>query len=138
MVGPQEQRLPIVSFAGWYEGQTWSEFLADILSIMLGQLAKNLNRHSKDQEVFIIGFYGQCIYIARGYFTSDIISRAHLKGCKEDDAIEIQFTRGYNLSLKKDWVDAVNALTRLLQYLFSGNAKVGALTHIAARPDTCI
>ncbi|KAE8348158.1 hypothetical protein BDV28DRAFT_161598 [Aspergillus coremiiformis] len=140
MIDPQEQRLPIISFVGWYEGQTWNEFLAEILSIMLGQLAKNYNADSQDQEVFIIGFYGRCIYIARGYFTSDLISQAHLKGCK-DETIEIQFTRGYNLSLKKDWLEAITTLARLLQYLLSGNAKISALKtylHMSASSNACI
>ncbi|KAE8334235.1 hypothetical protein BDV24DRAFT_146198 [Aspergillus arachidicola] len=124
MVGPQERRLPILSFAGWYEGQTWGEFLAEILSIMLGQLARNRNVDSRDQEAFIIGFHGRYVYIARGYFTSELISRAHLKGCTEDETIKIQFTRGYDLSLKEDWLEAMNALARLLRYLLSENAEM--------------
>jgi hypothetical protein len=104
---------------------------------MLGQLAKHISVDSQDQEIFIIGFYGRCIYVARGLFRRDLISRVHQKGCTEDEAIEIQFTRGYNLSLKEDWLEVINALARLLRYLLSGNAKMGALKaylHSAASP----
>ncbi|PLB48728.1 hypothetical protein P170DRAFT_446569 [Aspergillus steynii IBT 23096] len=127
MVSPKERRLPIISFAGWYEGQTWSEFLAEILSIMLGQLAKNIRVDFQDQEVFIVGFYGRCIYIARGYFTTDLISQVQLHGYTEDETIEIQFTRGCNLSSREDWLEAMDALTGLLRYQLSGNAMVSAL-----------
>ncbi|PLN84929.1 hypothetical protein BDW42DRAFT_161934 [Aspergillus taichungensis] len=125
--GPPEKRVPILSFAGWYEGQTWKEFLTEILSIMLGQVARNVNVCYEDQEVFIIGFYERCIYIARGFFTKDLISRVHLKGCSEDETIELLLTRGYNLSLREEWMEAVGVLANLLRYLLSGNAKVGAL-----------
>lgn len=39
----------------WSEGQTSSDFLAENLSIMLGQLAKNISIDTQDQEVFTVG-----------------------------------------------------------------------------------
>ncbi|KAE8402303.1 hypothetical protein BDV37DRAFT_295455 [Aspergillus pseudonomiae] len=136
MIGPRERRLPIISFAG-----TWSEFLAEILSIMLGQLARNLSGGYEDQEVFVIGFYERCIYIARGLFGKELISRVHVKGCTQDDTVELQFTRGYDLSLREDWFEAISALAKLLRYLLSGNAKMSALKaylHKAADPAECL
>lgn len=101
--------------------------MAEVLSIMLGQVARNVNVYYKDQEVFIIGFYARCIYIARGVFTKGLISRVHLKGCSEDEEIELLFTRGYNLSSREDWMEAIGALANMLRYLLSGDAKVGAV-----------
>lgn len=101
--------------------------MAEILSIMLGQVARNVSVCHEDQEAFIIGFYERRIYIARGFFTKDLISRVHLKGCSGDDAIELLFTRGYNLSSKEDWIEAIGVLAKLLRYLLGGNAKVSAL-----------
>ncbi|PYI06517.1 hypothetical protein BO78DRAFT_386883 [Aspergillus sclerotiicarbonarius CBS 121057] len=141
MVGPQERALPIVSYVGWFEGQTWKEFLAEVLSIMLGQLAANLGGRVQDQEIYVIGFYRRYIYLARGIFTTDLISRVHAQGCAENEAFELKFTRGYDLYLKEDWLEAMRALTRLFRYLFSGNAKVGALQdelHGSADSPYCI
>ncbi|KAI9932719.1 hypothetical protein AWENTII_004958 [Aspergillus wentii] len=131
-VGPRTESLPIISFTGWFEGQTWGEFLAETLGVMIGQLVKNISVQSsstgfQDQEVFVIGFHGCQIHIARGYFTTDVISRVHSKGCSEKDVFELNFTQGYNLCLKEDWLEALRALTRLFRYLHSGNAKVGAI-----------
>ncbi|RAH82447.1 hypothetical protein BO86DRAFT_399088 [Aspergillus japonicus CBS 114.51] len=46
----QSQRIPIPSFTGWFPGQTWSEFVGEILAIMLGQLACNFRHEVQDQE----------------------------------------------------------------------------------------
>lgn len=93
---------------------------------MMGQLAKNIRIDSQDQEAFVIGFYCRRFYIAHGYFRKDLISQVHSKGCTADETIEIQFTRGYNLSLREDWFEVVVALATLLRYIVSGNAKIGA------------
>jgi hypothetical protein len=50
--------------------------------VMLGQLAKNISiqNNSSDfqnQEVFVVGFYGLSMHIARGFFTTNVISRVH-------------------------------------------------------------
>ncbi|KAI9930117.1 hypothetical protein ASPWEDRAFT_179481 [Aspergillus wentii DTO 134E9] len=127
MVGPLEQPVPIISYAGWFEGQTWGEFVGDILSIMLGQLAKNIKMGIQDQEVFVMGFHGIYLYIARGFFTADVISRVHLKGLPENEDFDLKFTHGYNLSLKDDWAAAMHAFSRLFRYLLNGRAEVGAL-----------
>lgn len=97
---------------------------------MLGQVARNINVYYEDQEVFISGFYARCIYFARGFFPKDLISRVHLRGCSEDEEIEILFMRGCNLSSREDWIEAVGALANLLRYLLSGDAKVGAVKGI--------
>ncbi|KAE8150466.1 heterokaryon incompatibility protein-domain-containing protein [Aspergillus avenaceus] len=102
VVSSQEQRIPVISFAAWFGGGAWKEFLGEILSIMLGQLSQNIGTGLKNQEVFILGFYGCHIYIARGYFPADLISR-------------------------EDWLEATHALAALLRYLLSGNAEIGAM-----------
>ncbi|PLB48046.1 hypothetical protein P170DRAFT_204622 [Aspergillus steynii IBT 23096] len=128
----QEGHVPILSFTGWYEGQTWDQFLAETLSIMLGQLAKNITLHSghagpQDQEVFVVGFHGRYVHIAHGLFLADTIMRVHSEGCTADEVFALKFSRGYDLCLKEDWLEAMRALARLFRYLFSGNAKVGAI-----------
>ncbi|KAK1148653.1 hypothetical protein N8T08_008538 [Aspergillus melleus] len=128
----QEGHIPIVSFTGWYEGQTWDQFLVETLSIMLGQLAKNIALHHvhagpHDQEVFVVGFHGRYVHIAHGLFLADTIMRVHSEGCSTDEVFALKFTRGYDLTLKEDWLEAMRALARLFRYLFSGNAKVGAI-----------
>lgn len=75
----------------------------------------------------MVGFYGLHIHIARALFTTDAISRVHSKGCSEDEIFELGFTRGYDLCMKEDWLEATRALTRLFRYLLNGNAKVGAM-----------
>lgn len=99
---------------------------------MLGQLAKTLTVHKhsqglQDQEVFVVGFHGPQIYIARGYFPPDEISRVHSKGISGNEFFELEFTRGYNPCERDDWLEAMRALTRLFRYLLSGNSKVGAM-----------
>lgn len=39
----------------WLEGQSSHDFLAESLSIMLGQLAANVSIDHQDQEVFTLG-----------------------------------------------------------------------------------
>ncbi|KAI9043423.1 uncharacterized protein KD926_003574 [Aspergillus affinis] len=131
-VGQPAQRLPVLSFTGWYEGQTWNEFLMETVSIMLGQLTKSLEvqRSSEGvqgQEVFVAGFHGFHCHIACAWFAESLISRVHAKGCSENEVLNLQFTRGYNLCLKEDWLETTRALTRLLRYLLSGRAKVSAI-----------
>ncbi|KAB8069209.1 hypothetical protein BDV29DRAFT_198857 [Aspergillus leporis] len=125
-VGPREQGVLIISFTGWDEGQTWNEFLGEIPSIMLGQLARNVSMIPGNKEIYIVGFYGHCIYITLGFFAADIIFLVHSKACSDDETFALKFTRGYNLSLKKDWLEAIHALTRLLRYLLSGGRMVTA------------
>lgn len=75
----------------------------------------------------MIGFHGLYIHIAHGTFTADLISRVHLNGCSENESFKVNFTRGYNLFLEGDWLEAMHALTRLFRYLLSGNAQVNAV-----------
>ncbi|KAF7592742.1 hypothetical protein BBP40_012500 [Aspergillus hancockii] len=131
-ISTADKFLPIISFTGWYEGQTWNEFLVDTLSVMLGQLAKNIKARIgrarlQDQEVFVVGFHGYQVHIARGYFSAATIARIHSKGCSEDEVVELQFSRGYDLCYKGDWVEATRVLARLFRYLLSGGSKVGAM-----------
>ncbi|KAK2813302.1 hypothetical protein FQN50_000617 [Emmonsiellopsis sp. PD_5] len=128
-VGPPNLGVPIITYPAWWEGQTWKEFLAETVSVMLGQLASNLKVCNSlcDQEVFVAGFHGEFFHVARGFFRSDVISRVQKKGCSESDVFELKFTRGYDLCLKQDWVEAVRVLSRLFRYLLSGNANVGGM-----------
>ncbi|RAL06549.1 uncharacterized protein BO97DRAFT_358529, partial [Aspergillus homomorphus CBS 101889] len=131
-IGSREKNLPIVSYTGWFIGQTWSELLGETFSIMLGQLASNLGVWKncnvlREQEVFVIGFYGSCIHVARGIFTLDPVSRAHSQGLSDIGAFNIDFTRGFNLCFKSDWLEAARVLTRLFRYLFSGSSRVSAM-----------
>ncbi|RAH56790.1 hypothetical protein BO85DRAFT_488964 [Aspergillus piperis CBS 112811] len=131
VVKSQGLSVPIVSYVGWLEGQTSQDFLAENLSIMLGQLAANVSIDHQDQEVFTLGLYGSSIYISRGLFTTTQMEQVHSKGCSENETFHLRFSRGYNLSLHKDWLEAMHALSRLLRYLMSGNAKIGAIrTHV--------
>ncbi|KAE8409150.1 hypothetical protein BDV37DRAFT_267905 [Aspergillus pseudonomiae] len=130
VVGPRAEYLPIISFTGWFPGQTWSELLIETFSAMLGQLTKNLSildTGFQDQEVFILGFHGPYIHIARGFFTKDLISRVYAQGHFDQEPINLQFTRSYDLFLKEDWLEATRVLTRLIRYLLSGTARVGAV-----------
>jgi hypothetical protein len=114
----------------WYEGQTWHGFLVETLSVMLGQLARNfayLSRRSRDQEVFVIGFHGYKMHIARGYFTREMITRVHVEGCSEGELVDLQFSRGFDLYFKEQWIEATRALARLARYILSGEAKVAAV-----------
>ncbi|KKK27272.1 hypothetical protein ARAM_002253 [Aspergillus rambellii] len=45
--------LPIISCTGWFEGQTWREFLEETISVMLGQLAKNIRYSSAGIQGYI-------------------------------------------------------------------------------------
>ncbi|PWY81928.1 hypothetical protein BO70DRAFT_371344 [Aspergillus heteromorphus CBS 117.55] len=131
-IGPREKNLPIISYTGWFIGQTWRQFLGEKLSIMLGQLASNLGAWKEcdglqDQEVFVVGFYDSCIHVARGVFTLDTVLRAHSQGLSQLEAFNLEFTRGYNLCLKCDWLEGTRVLTRLFRYLFSGSSKVSAV-----------
>ncbi|PLB48831.1 hypothetical protein P170DRAFT_425839 [Aspergillus steynii IBT 23096] len=53
----ENQHFPILSFTGWFPGQTWNGFLGETLAIMLGQLASNIQFGLRDQEIFVLGFY---------------------------------------------------------------------------------
>ncbi|KAB8208131.1 hypothetical protein BDV34DRAFT_233660 [Aspergillus parasiticus] len=132
MVKLQEGLVPIISYTGWFEGQTWSQFLMETLSIMLGQLAKTMsirtgNTGVQDQNIFVVGYYGRYIHVARGLFPADTIARVHSQGCSKDEAFDLKFTRSYDLCSKKDWLEATRALTRLYRYLLSGNTKANAV-----------
>lgn len=97
---------------------------------MFGQIAKYVSTRggiTEGQEAFAVGFHGVHFYIVRGYFTTSVISRVHLSGFSEGDIAELKLTRGYNFALKRDWLEATRALTRLVRYLRSGNAKIGIL-----------
>ncbi|PGG96325.1 hypothetical protein AJ79_09630 [Helicocarpus griseus UAMH5409] len=114
-----------------YRRQTWEQFVTETLCVMLGQLAANIS-HSRDkklqdQEVFVTGFHGHHIHFARGFFTADSVSRVQSAGCSEVEQFELMFSRGYDLGLKTDWLEATRGLARLLRYLLSGNAKVAVL-----------
>ncbi|PLB43374.1 hypothetical protein P170DRAFT_468996 [Aspergillus steynii IBT 23096] len=122
VVGPFANPRPIIPHVSWYRGQSWSEFLADVMDIMLGKLASNLTFNSEGQEAFIVGIRGPCIYVIRGRFTASLVSRVHSKGCAENESFELQFTRGFNLRLKEDWLQATRALARLLRYIPGGKA----------------
>lgn len=117
----------LLMFMKWSEGQTSSDFLAENLSIMLGQLAKNASIDTQDQEIFIVGLYGSYIYISHGLFTTSQVFRVQTKGCSENEVFRLRFTRGYDLSLREDWLKAMHGLSRLFRYLLSGDAKVGAI-----------
>ncbi|KAE8152276.1 hypothetical protein BDV25DRAFT_138091 [Aspergillus avenaceus] len=127
----QSGSVPIISCTGWYGSQTWNEFLTETLSIMLGQLAKNIflpgdGAQVQDQEVYAVGFRGAYFHIVYGYFPAGTITRVHSKGCARDEKLTLRFSRGYHLNLKGDWRDAMRALARLFRYLVSGEAEVGA------------
>ena len=94
---------------------------------MLGQLVKNISIDTQDQEVFTVGLYRSCIYISRGLFTTTQVVRVQLKGCSDNEVFHLRFTRGYDLSLREDWLKAMHGLSRLFRYLLSGDAKVGAI-----------
>ncbi|KNG88944.1 hypothetical protein ANOM_002205 [Aspergillus nomiae NRRL 13137] len=131
-VGPKDENLPIISYTGWYARQTWNEFLGETLSVMLGQLAQNMTVRTgkpgvQDQEVFVVGFHGPFVHIARAFFAADLVARVHPRGCSNDEVLELKFTRDYDLSLKKDWLEATRALARLFRYLLSGRAKVASV-----------
>lgn len=93
---------------------------------MLGQLRMNNTKDMivEDQEAFVVGFHGYHFHIARGFFPAETLKRVHAKGCSEDESLELQFTRGYNLFLKEDWLEATEGLVRLFRYLLSGSANV--------------
>ncbi|GAA83132.1 hypothetical protein AKAW_01247 [Aspergillus luchuensis IFO 4308] len=142
-VGPRDNSLPIISYTGWFEGQTWEGFVGEVLSVMLGQLAKTFTIHKhnqglQDQEVFVVGFYGPHIYIARGHFPVETITRVHAKGCSDDEYLELKFTRGYDPCRKDDWMEAMRALSRLFRYLMSGSGKVGAIQKILSESATAV
>ncbi|PYH35142.1 uncharacterized protein BO87DRAFT_434791 [Aspergillus neoniger CBS 115656] len=140
-VGPRKEERPIISCPTWREGQPWDQFTAEVLSVMLGQLANNIRirgQRLQDQEVFVVGFYGPNIYIARGYFPVETIKRVHAKGCSDDEHLELKFTRGYDPCRKDDWLEAIRALSRLFRYLMSGSAKVGAIQKILSESATTV
>ena len=99
--------------------------------MMLGQLAANVShgarKKSPDQEVFVIGFHGYHVHIARGFFTADVISRVRTAGCSRGEQFELMFSRGYDMTVKSDWIEVTRGLSRLFRYLLSGNAKVAAV-----------
>ncbi|OJZ88688.1 hypothetical protein ASPFODRAFT_130951 [Aspergillus luchuensis CBS 106.47] len=140
-VGPLMEGRPVISCPTWREGQPWDQFTAEVLSVMLGQLANNIRirgQKLQDQEVFVVGFYGPHIYIARGYFPVETITRVHAKGCSDDEYLELKFTRGYDPCRKDDWMEAMRALSRLFRYLMSGSAKVGAIQKILSESATAV
>ncbi|KAK6829264.1 hypothetical protein RU639_003207 [Aspergillus parasiticus] len=139
----QEGLVPIISYTGWFEGMTWDQFLMETLSIMLGQLAKNTSIQTgnigvQDQEVYVVGLYGRYIHVACGLFPADTIARVHSQGCSKDEVFDLKFTRGYDLCLKKDWLEATHALTRLYRYLLSGNTKASAVQAYLQRAITTV
>lgn len=75
----------------------------------------------------MVGFYGLYLHVVRGFFSTEVISRVHLKWCSEDETFELKFSRGHNLCLKDDSLAASRVLARLFRCLVSGKAKVGAL-----------
>jgi len=73
--------------------------LVETLSVILGQLARNLSHlggRPRDQEMFVVGFHGNCVHIAGGIFAADSIARARLKGFPVE-LVPLQFSRGYSL-----------------------------------------
>ncbi|PWY83803.1 hypothetical protein BO94DRAFT_536478 [Aspergillus sclerotioniger CBS 115572] len=127
MVRVHDEYVPVLSFTGWFLEQTWSEFLGEIMSVMLGQLAHNLKLGLQDQEMFVLGCFKRQIFIARGLFTKDQISRVHSKGFAEDESFRLELTQGYDLSTKESWFEGIQHLVGLLRYFVSGNANVGGL-----------
>ncbi|RAL04445.1 uncharacterized protein BO80DRAFT_452535 [Aspergillus ibericus CBS 121593] len=120
VIGPRDQYLPIITFTGWFPGQTWEQYLIEILSAMLGQMTQNLDilkTGFQDREVFVVGFHGPYLHIVRGFFPKDLIARVHAEGYAGNEVFHLEFTRGYYLWSKGDWLDATRALTRLLRYL---------------------
>ncbi|PLN79011.1 hypothetical protein BDW42DRAFT_173826 [Aspergillus taichungensis] len=119
--------VPIISFNGWYEGQTWGDSLRNTLSVMLGQLTKSLRRGAvfPEQRVYIVGFFGKELYIALGLFSSDLITRAQSTGCLED--FEILISPGYNLCLQENWIEAIRGLTRLFRYLLGDHTRIDSI-----------
>ncbi|PWY88928.1 hypothetical protein BO70DRAFT_157288 [Aspergillus heteromorphus CBS 117.55] len=142
VVKVREMSVPIVSFTGWFEGQTWDQFLSETLSIMLGQLAKNTSilqregRGPQDQETFVIGFHVPCFHVAYGLFPAATVARVHLQGFSLAEVFDLKFSRGYDLCLKDDWMQAMRVLARLFRYLVSGKAKVGALQALRGGSET--
>ncbi|RAL02171.1 uncharacterized protein BO80DRAFT_443967 [Aspergillus ibericus CBS 121593] len=103
--------------------------------LMAAVLAANITlqrrRHvTRDQEVFVLGFYESYLHIAYGVFPATTVTRVHKEGCAKGEEFTIKFTRGYNLNLKDDWLELVPALARLYRYLLSGNAKVEAAARL--------
>ncbi|PWY94578.1 hypothetical protein BO94DRAFT_531523 [Aspergillus sclerotioniger CBS 115572] len=96
---------------------------------MLGQLAINIRvqAHLQDQEVFLLGYHGDRVHIVRGYFSKERIARVLAKGFSDKEVFELGFSRGWDLCRKEDWLEVMRGLTRLLRYLMSGEAMVGAL-----------
>ncbi|RAK98806.1 uncharacterized protein BO80DRAFT_436713 [Aspergillus ibericus CBS 121593] len=117
------QYVPVLSFAGWFQEQTWSEFLSENPSIMLGQLASNIKLRLQDQEMFVVGCYKRQVFLARGLFTKDQISRVHAKGFSANEVFHLDLTRGYDVSNKGDWFEAMKIFAGLLRYILSGNAR---------------
>lgn len=93
---------------------------------MLGQIAQSVDIQPLDQdcEVFVAGFAGRQFYIARGYFTAGLISRVQAEGSSRDENIEIHFSRGYDLTMKYDWLEAVGMLAGLYRYLIERGLKI--------------
>ncbi|PYI04577.1 hypothetical protein BO78DRAFT_320064 [Aspergillus sclerotiicarbonarius CBS 121057] len=135
----KESSIPIISFTGWFEGQTWDQFLMETLSIMLGHLARNMSCGGglQDQEVYTVGFHGSYLHIGHGLFLADTIRRVHSNGFSSEEVFDLRFSRSYNLLLKQDWLEATRALSRLFRYLLSGEAKVGVIqAHLRGEVDT--
>ena len=97
---------------------------------MLGHLARNMPRRGvalQDEEVYTVGLHGSHLHIAYGLFLASTVKRVHPKGCSPEETFDLKFSRSYNLSLKEDWLEATRALSRLVRYLLSGEAKVGVV-----------
>ena len=95
----------------------------ETLSTTLGQLARNPSHpggRPRDQ-VFLVGFHGNCVHIARGIFAADSIASAWLKRFLVEPVL-LQFSRGYNLLTI---CEASRGLVVVLRYLLSRTAKVG-------------
>ena len=101
----------------------------EMFSAMLARLTQNLGQKTEfqDQEVFVAGFHGPCFHLVRGFFTKDLLARVQAEGYLDTEVVELEFTRGYHLWAKGDWLDATRGLTRLLRYLLGETSMVTAL-----------
>ncbi|GLA91925.1 hypothetical protein AtubIFM57143_006579 [Aspergillus tubingensis] len=114
---------------------TQSHVLGDLMRSIYRRLeglddeAPRLGSHGgvQSQEVFVVGLHGPYLHICRGFFPRDRIVRVYQHGYSDEEEFDLEYTRGYNLYLKEDWLEATRALSRLLRYLLSGKAMVAAV-----------
>ncbi|KAE8154282.1 hypothetical protein BDV25DRAFT_126582 [Aspergillus avenaceus] len=136
IVGPRAKYMPVISFTGVLVcGKSLNGFPVETFSAMLGQLAQNLRNLSaafQDQDVFVVGFHGSYLHIARGLFSKDLITRVLAQERLAHEPVGLELTRGYNLCFKKDWLEATQALSRLLRYLLSGKSNVDSIQKFMA------